>query len=366
MLAERMQRLGGSKIRAMFEAAAKMKDPINLSLGQPDFDVPQFIKDSAIAAIQSGKNGYSVTSGIPEFRAAVRSSLLEEGVKAESEMAIAGASGGLILALMALADPGSEVIAADPYFVAYGNLIQFVGANPVWIDTYPNFKITPKQLEAAVTPRSKVFLFNSPGNPTGIAYTADEIKALAATARRLGLTVISDEVYDKFCFDFPHECWLKHDPNAVLIRTFGKTWGMPGWRAGYAAGPKQVLDAMATLQQFTYVCVHTPTQWACIDAFKHDHSEMIASYRKKRDFVYEGLRQDFNVEKPTGTFYIFPEAPGGDGERFIRACMENEILVVPGNAFSQKNSHFRVSFAASDEVLKRGVEKLCRIARSLK
>jgi len=361
-----MNNLGSSKIRAMFEAAARMKNPINLSLGQPDFDVPQFIKDAAISAIQSGKNGYSVTSGIPEFRAAVKQNLMVEGVTAESEMAIAGASGGLILALMALADPGTDVIAADPYFVAYGNLIQFVGANPIWIDTYPTFKITPSQLEAAVTPRSKVFLFNSPGNPTGIAYTAAEIKALAATAKRLGLSVISDEVYDKFCYDFPHECWLKHDPQAVLIRTFGKTWGMPGWRAGFAAGPRMVLDAMATLQQFTFVCLHTPTQWACVEAFKHDHEPMIDSYRKKRDLVFEGLKQEYNVQKPTGTFYIFPEAPGGDGERFIKACMEHEVLVVPGNAFSRRNSHFRVSFAASDEILKRGVDKLLMIARQLK
>ena len=366
MLAERMKQLGGSEIRAMFEAAARMKNPINLSLGQPDFDVPQFIKDSAISAIQSGKNGYSVTTGIPELRSAIKNTLAEEGVRAEAEMAVAGASGGLLLALMATADVGSEVIAADPYFVAYGNLIRFVGANPVWIDTYPTFKITPKQLEAAVTPKSKVFLFNSPGNPTGIAYTPDEIKALANTAKRLGLTVISDEVYDKFCYDFPHECWLKHDPNAILVRTFGKTWGMPGWRAGYAAGPKVILDAMATLQQFTFVCLHTPTQWACVDAFKHDHSEMIATYKKKRDFVYEGLKQAFNVQKPTGTFYIFPEAPNGDCERFIAACMENEILVVPGKAFSRKNTHFRVSYATSDEILKRGVDKLVSIARSLK
>lgn len=361
--ASRMAQFEGSGIRKMFELAAAMKNPINLSLGQADFDVPEPVKEVAIKAIREGKNRYSITAGEPDFQAAVKKFLASEGIEVESAMAVAGASGGLVLALFAFAEAGCEVLIPDPYFVCYGALVQLTGATPRWIDTYPSLKLTPEKLRAAVTPKSKVLIFNSPSNPTGIAYTKEETAALAKTAKELGLQVISDEVYDTFCYDFPHHSWLKFDKDAVLVRSFSKTAGMPGWRSGYVAGPAEILEKLKILQQFTFVCTNTPAQWASIEALRSDISHHIAAYKKKRDMVCSILSEEFKFIKPSGAFYIFPEIPGGDSQNFIKSCIEKELLIVPGKAFSQRDTHFRISYATDDATLKRGLEILLDIAR---
>lgn len=361
MIAKRMEELQGSGIRKMFELAAGMKSPINLSLGQADFDVPANVKEAAVRAINEGKNRYTVTAGIPELQSAVVEALAREGVRTEANMAVCGASGGLLLSLLVLADESSEVLIADPYFVSYINLIRMTGATPRIVDTYPDFKLTPERLERAATPKSRILIFNSPVNPTGIAYTAEETKALATCAKKLGLTVISDEVYDLFCYDFPHECWLKYDESAILVRSFSKTWGMPGWRAGYVAGPAEVLNHMKVLQQFTFVCVTAPVQWACIEALKTDVSSYREAYKRKRDMVCEGLAERYRIVKPQGAFYVFPEIPG-DKDAFMKRCIERELLVVPGGAFSKRDTHFRVSYALDDESLKKGIGVLNEVA----
>lgn len=366
MITKRMSHLGGSEIRRLFELSATMKNPINLSLGQADFDAPESVKKATIEAIQSGKNRYTVTAGVNELIAAIRAALEREGVHPESIMSVAGASAGLLLALFALAEEGTEVLAADPYFVSYGNLIRITGAEPRWIDTYPDFRLTPERLRAAVTPRSKILIYNSPSNPTGVAYTAAEVQALAITARELGLTVISDEVYDAFSYDFPHECWSKYDPTAILVRSFSKTGGIPGWRAGYVAGPEAIVQQMKILQQFTFVCVNSPAQWGSIAALDVDTSGFRDAYRKKRDFVYESLSSVFDLQKPEGAFYVFPKAPGNDPERFIKRCLERELVIVPGGGFSQRKTHFRVSYALDDATLARGIELLVEIGKEFR
>lgn len=369
MFAERMKHLESSGIRKMFELASHMKNPIDFSLGQPDFDAPDPVKKAAIDAIQSGRNRYSTTGGFPEFRNAIMADLSREGISVETVMGTAGASGGLLLALLALADDQVEVLATDPCFVTYGHLVRLAGAEIKWIDTYPDFRLTPRRLEQAVRQTGKgqkrrVLLFNSPVNPTGVAYTADEVKALAGAAKQLGLQVVADEVYDRFCYDFPHESWLKHDPGAVLVRTFGKTWGVPGWRVGYAAGPKAIVDQMITLQQFTFVCVNTPSQWASIEALKTEVTPYINAYRRKRDIVTEGLNGVYRLTKLQGAFYAFPEIPG-DPDRFLQKCVEKELLIVPGKSFSRKNTHFRLSYALDDKTLERGVDLLREVAKEL-
>ena len=372
MFSNRMKNLESSGIRKIFELASTMKDPIDLSLGRVDFDVPDEAKAAAVRAIQEGKNSYSVTAGIPELKAAISNALSSEGVKTDAQLVTSGASGGLLLSLLTLADESTEVLIPDPYFVTYGHLVRLTGATPRWIDTYPDFRLTPQRLKESLkesleksgpAPKSRILLFNSPVNPTGVAYTAREIKELAQTARQFELQVISDEVYDLFSYDYPHETWLKYDPQALLIRAFSKKWGMAGWRLGFAAGPKDIIDQMTMLQQFTFVCGHVPSQWAAIEALKIDMQEQLSQYRKKRDFVYEGLKQAFKLKKPEGAFYAFPEAPRGDAEVFLQKCLKEEILIVPGKSFSRKNTHFRISFAVSDETLKRGIDGLVRIAK---
>lgn len=364
MFAKRMQNLQASGIRKMFELAATMKNPVNLSLGQADFDAPQPIKDAAIEAIASGKNRYSITAGIPELQQEIKRSLSAEGINIESSIAVAGASGGLCLALFALADEDCEVLIQDPYFVSYPALIKLTGATPKLIDSYPDFKLTPEKLRAAVTPRSRVLIFNSPSNPTGVNYTREEIIPLVKTAKELGLVVISDEVYDVFSYNGPFESWAKYDPDAVLIRSLSKTGGIPGWRAGFAAGPTEIIEQMKILQQFTFVCVNTPAQWASIVSLQHPEllESHINTYRDKRDTMCEGLSGRYKFIKPEGAFYLFPEIPGGDEQRFVQECIKRELLIVPGSIFSQRNSHFRISYAADDETLRRGILLLRDIA----
>ncbi|MEZ4741993.1 MAG: aminotransferase class I/II-fold pyridoxal phosphate-dependent enzyme [Bdellovibrionota bacterium] len=363
-LAKRMKHFQSSGIRKMFELASKMQNPIDLSLGQPDFDVPEQVKEAAISAIKSGKNGYTQTRGIQPLQEAITSSLNAEGIPHETSMITSGASGGILLALLALVDRGDEVLITDPGFVAYNPMIRLAGATPIPIDIYPDFKLTPEKLKAAITPNSKVLIFNSPGNPTGIMHTKEEIAALVEVIKEYDIQVIADEVYNLFTYSTAHESLLKHDPNAILIRAFSKSWGMPGWRSGYAAGPERILNQMITLQQFTYVCVNQPTQWACIEALKTDISHLIKEYEAKRDLVYEGLKDYFDIIKPTGAFFMFPKSPHGDTDTFLNKCIEKEVLIVPGKAFSNKNTHFRLSFANKNSILEQGIEKLITIAKS--
>ncbi len=365
MFARRMSYLESSGIRKMFELKANMKNPIDLSLGQADFDAPADVKRATIEAIEQGKNGYTVTSGLPELHSTIERSLIKEGVSPEALLVVSGAEGGLLLSLLALTDESVEVLVPEPHFATYLHLIKLAGATPRPIDTYPDFRLTPEKLRASVTEKTRVLLFNSPCNPTGVAYRSDELSALAKTAKELKLQVISDEVYDCFSYDHPHESWLKHDRSGLLIRSLSKTCGVAGWRVGYAAGSKELIDHMTTLQQFSFICAPQPAQWGAVVGFSKDRTEHLASYRKKRDLVVEKLSPHFNFHKPEGAFYIFPEYPKGMGKEFMQKCIEKEVLVVPGTAFSSRNTHFRISFATDDDTLNRGLDLIVDVARSL-
>ncbi len=365
VLSDRMKMFLPSPIRAMFELGQRMKNPIDLSVGQPDFDTPNEICEAASRAMREGKNRYSVTAGVPEFRELVKRSLESEGFRVEDAMIVAGASGGLLLSLFALVDRVTDVYILDPYFVSYKPLIHLVGGRVCVIDTSPDFKLTPERLKSVVKGKNKkVLLFNSPVNPTGLMYTEDEIRALAKITRRLGIQVISDEAYDRFAYDFPHCSWLRYDPGAVLVRTLGKTWSMTGWRVGYVAGPRRILEAMAVLQQFTFVCVNTPAQWGGVTALGTDTSELIASYRRKRDYLCSELQPVFELPKPQGAFYAFVKIPGSTKKFFLK-CIEKELLVTPGHAFSERGGYFRISFATSDEKLERGLSLLRKIEKEM-
>lgn len=389
MFAERMKYLESSGIRRLFELALKMKNPIDLSLGQPDFDVPAVVKEAAIEAIRSGKNRYTPTAGIPELRRAIANKLLrEESIDlaaltssadtGDAVIITSGGSGGLLLALLALADENCDVYIPDPYFVSYPQMIRLSGANIVYIDTYPDFRVTPQRLKTTVlkqgeagSKKRKLLLLNTPANPTGIAYTASEIQDLVKTTQELGVQVITDEVYDQFCYDSPHASWLRYDPSAVMIRAFSKTGGMPGWRIGYTVAPEPILKQMIKLQQFSFVCINTPAQWACLKLLDDfDFTEIRTNYKKRRDFLCSKMGEHFKLERnwraenPGGSFFAFPTypAPQSQGQDFINACLKREVLVVPGNAFSQRDSNFRISFSARIEILEKGLTILNEVA----
>ena len=362
-IAQRMGQIDASGIRKAFALAAKMTNPINLSIGQPDYDVDEPVKQEAIAQIQAGFNSYTQTWGDQELREACAEYYQRRfGVPIENLMITSGVSGGLFLALMAILSPGDEVICGDPYFVMYKHLVTLLDGVSVPVDTYPDFRLKAPDVEAAITERTKALIVNNPSNPTGVAMSREDLEALGVVANRHGLLVISDEIYEQLQYDEPPCSMAGLCDNVIVLNGFSKMAAMTGWRVGYAAGPEDVIQQMNTLQQYSFVCAPSFAQKAAIVALGLDHSHKTDAYRKKRDLIYNGLKDKFNVVKPGGAFYIFPEAPGGDGMRFVEKAVENNVLIIPGNVFSEKNTHFRISFAAPDETLEQGIEALNRLA----
>ncbi len=364
--AHRMAKIDASGIRKVFDLAANLKEPVNLSIGQPHYDVPEEVKEAAIAAIRDGKNGYTQTQGDPELRERVRERLAESrgGWTGQELLITSGTSGGIMLALLVTVDPGDEVVISDPYFVMYKHLVNLCGGTPVFLDTYPDFKIDPARLEEVITDRTKLVLFNSPNNPTGAVYTAEELAGIAAVLERRGVYAVSDEIYEFFCYDGEFRSLVEFYPErTLLLGGFSKTWSMTGWRLGYAAGPAGIVAEMTKLQQFSFVCAPSMVQYAGMAALEVDPSDYRLQYRHKRDMIYEGLKTRFDVKKPGGAFYMFPEAPGG-GESFVKRAIENGLLVIPGGVFSEKDTHFRISYAAGDDTIARGIEVLNHLAET--
>ena len=361
-LADRMADFDSSGIRKVFDLASQMANPINLSIGQPDFEVPAAIKRAAIEAIESNKNGYAVSQGMPVLRDKLQARLdAEYGPGRRGVIVTCGTSGGLVLAILALVNPGDEVIVFDPCFVIYPSLVKLAGGRCVFVDTYPDFRIDPDQVRAALTPRTRLILFNSPGNPTGVVAGEAETRALASLAAERGIALLSDEIYREFCYDEPFCSPARFNPETLVIDGFSKTYGVTGWRLGFAHGPRQVIEAMVKLQQYTFVCAPQPAQWAGAAALDVDMSDHIAAYRGKRDRLLAGLA-GYEVAKPGGAFYAFPKAPWGTASEFVAEAIRHELLIIPGNIFSRRDTHFRISYAASNETIDRGLAVLRSIA----
>ncbi|MEQ8767729.1 MAG: aminotransferase class I/II-fold pyridoxal phosphate-dependent enzyme [Planctomycetota bacterium] len=364
-ITERANKVEASGIRRMFELVASMTDPINLSIGQADFDVPEPVKEAAIQAIRSGFNRYTVTQGIPELNERIVQHYRESyDFRPESSLVTSGVSGGLLLAMLVLVEPGDEVLIPDPYFVMYKHLVNIAGGVPKYYDMYPSFRVTREALESQITEKTKVLLVNSPSNPTGAVLSADELTVIADVARQHDLTVISDEIYEAFVYGPRYRSMCQHLSETLVLGGFSKTYAMPGWRVGWAVGPKDILDAMRKLQQFSFVCAPSMAQQACVAALDVDMSEYIDEYRFKRNLVFDGLKERYSIVRPDGSFYMFPEVPEGlDEKRFIDQAIKHDVLLVPGSACSRRATHFRLSFAAPNDVLKRGIDILDQIAR---
>ena len=362
MLAKRAGRIDSSGIRKVFDLAQKLEKPVNLSIGQPDFDVPPQLKEEAKKWIDAGFSKYTVTQGTQELREKLREKYRKQRIEFEEVMITSGVSGGLVLAAMVLLEEGDEVLIPDPYFVMYKHLVRLMGAIPVYIDTYPDFRLRAEQLEGRVSPRTKALLLNSPCNPTGISLTEQEQKEIAAFAEKHDLLIIFDEIYEDFNYDHPHANIAGFHPRTLILHGFSKSHAMTGWRLGFAAGPGEIVNEMIKIQQFSFVCAPSIAQKMGLLALDLPPRKEIESYRRKRDIVYEGLKDKFCLVKPDGAFYIFPEAPGGDGDEFVRKAIDNNVLIIPGSVFSEKKTHFRLSFAADDRVLREGVQILNSLA----
>lgn len=362
LIAKRMSKIDSSGIRKVFDLASKIKNPINLSIGQPHFDVPEEIKKVAIENIEKGFNHYTLTQGIPELRERVSQDLKKKKIQFEDIFITSGVSGAIFLACLALLDDGDEILIPDPYFVMYKHLGNLAGAVPKYVDTYPDFKMTASRIEKALTPKTKLVALNTPSNPTGVAMTEEEVKDIAELLKPKGIPVLSDEIYDQFIYDLPHASLGRYYPKTLTMGGFSKTYGMTGWRLGYTAGPEEIIQEMVKLQQFSFVCAPSFAQKAGVAAMDYSMDGQISDYKRKRDFVYNELKEVYSVVKPGGAFYLFPEAPGGDADPFVQRALDRDLLIIPGNVFSEKNSHFRISFSATDETLQKGVQILKELA----
>lgn len=362
-ISKRSGSFDSSGIRKVFELAKRLENPIDLSIGQPDFDVPPNVRQAAIDAISSRKNGYSLTQGIAELIEKLQARIDERYQHEDRKVIVtSGTSGGLVLSLLALLDPCDEVIIFDPFFVEYPALVGLFGGTAVFVDTYPDFRIDAQRLRAAITPRTKAILFNSPANPTGVVAHEDEVRQLAEIAAEHNVALVSDEIYRDFSFDASAASPASTNPDTIVIEGFSKTYGMTGWRIGFAHGPAALIDEMIKLQQYTFVCAPHPLQWGALSAMDVDMSDYRESYRRKRDIIWEGLREDYELVRPEGAFYAFPRTPWGTATEFVAKAIEANVLIIPGSVFSARDTHFRISYAADDAVLERGVDALRELA----
>ncbi len=371
LISDRAKSIDVSGIRRVFELGAKLENPINLSIGQPHFPVPDVMKRAAIEAVESDRNGYTLTQGDPTLRERIAGHLRDDvGWTIDGEtldvMVTSGTSGALLLSFLALLDAGDEAIIPDPYFVIYPALGPITGGTIRYCDTYPDFRMTAERVEPLITDRTRLVLVDSPANPTGVVLSDRELADLADLCRSRNIVLLSDEIYDEFIYD-GHDgngrcpSPARHWSGTLLIRGFGKSYGCTGWRMGYAAGPRPLIAQMAKLQQYTFVCAPSMAQHGCLAAFEADISGHVEDYRRKRDLVYEKLADVATVTRPSGAFYAFVEVPpklGLTGMEFVERALERNVLIIPGSVFSQRDTHFRLSYAVDDARLVEGLEIL--------
>lgn len=364
---QRSELFSSSGIRKVFDLGAKLKDPINLSIGQPDFDVPEPVRKAMIEAINSKKGGYTPTQGLAELRqqwaAKLKQRYPDHGDR--DVFLTSGTSGGLVLTMLVMLDPGDEVLFTDPYFVMYDPLVKMVGGVSVAVETYPDYKVDVQRLADAITPRTKVILFNSPANPTGHVAGREEVEGVAKLAREKGLLLVSDEIYSMFCYDGEFISPAEFNPDTLVLEGYSKTHAMTGWRVGVAHGPAALIEEMLKFQQYTFVCAPQVAQWGALAADEVPMDDYVAAYKRKRDMLVEGLGDLYELGSPAGAFYMFPKAPWGTATEFVHKAIEKySLLVIPGGGvFSARDTHFRLSYAASDAMIERGIDALRKLAK---
>lgn len=356
MTSKRVDKIDESGIRKVFEMATKAgKQLVNLSIGQPHFPAPAKLKKAAKDAVQGNFNGYSSTMGLPDLREKIAKDM---DVKVDEIMITSGVSGGLFLAFGSLMDNKEEIIIPEPYFVLYKELLTFLESKPVLWDTYPDFHPNVEKLEKLIKSKTRAILINSPNNPTGAVYSKKELQEIARIARKHDLWIISDEIYDKFDYDGKFIPMRKIYKKTITLNGFSKSHAVAGWRVGYVHAPKEIINQMNKLQQYSFVCAPAFAQAALAQCFKlPELKKQYAAYKNKRDIIWEGLKDHYEFNKPEGAFYAFIKMPK-NRPNFIDELIDKKVLVVPGNVFSHRNDYFRISFAAKDESLKRGVKIL--------
>jgi len=391
MLAARVTRMEHSPTLRIAALAGRMKadgiDVLDFSVGQPDFPTPEVAKRAGKRAIDANRTGYTTSEGIIELRTAIADKLLRDNALEYSPQDIIvspGAKASLYFLAMAVFQPGDEVLIPCPYWVSYPEQVRLAEAMPVFVPAAETggFKLTPGDLEAAVTPRTKAVILNYPSNPTGACYDADELAALAHACLEHDLLVISDEIYEKLLYDgrsFTSIASLGPEikANTVVVNGMSKSYSMTGWRLGYAAGPHHIIDGMAKVQSHSTSNPTSISQWAGLEALRSaddDVERMRQEFEVRRNLIVRRLGEIPGIvcTPPAGAFYAFPNVSACFSRRSVGSALdlaahllkEARIAVVPGEAFGSPH-HIRLSYACSLAQIEEGMDRLAAALEGL-
>ncbi len=374
-ISKKVDDLAPSGIRAFFDLVLGMKDVISLGVGEPDFVTPWHVRECAIQSLEQGFTSYTSNKGMPELRREIGGFLKKRhGLSYDPEeetLITVGVSEGLDLAMRAILNNGDKILIPEPSYVAYGPVVELAGGQPVFLPTFikNGFKVTPEQIESAITKSVKGILLNYPCNPTGASYTKKELGAIANVIKKHHLLVISDEIYDELTYDFDHTplaAFPDMKNRVVYLNGFSKSYAMTGFRLGYACGPKDIISAMTKIHQYTILCAPITGQMAAVEALKNSPRDTVAmkkEYIRRRDFIVEALNNlGLICHKPQGAFYVFPsiKSTGESSINFARNLLQQQkVALVPGVAFGRcGGGHVRISYASSYENLKQAVVRI--------
>lgn len=374
-ISERALNYPPSGIRKMFDLAALHPEAIKLTVGEPNFDTPDYIKEAAKRALDMGQTHYAPNAGIPELREAVANKYKPywDGYTKDHVMVTVGAMEALMLSMMLLLDPGDELLVPDPCFPNYYGQAAIVGARAVPVPTYEAYayRIQAADIEKAITPRTKAILLNSPCNPTGAVLTREDVLAVAELVKKYDLWVLSDEPYDSIVYDGAEPFSIAQVPEVrdrvFVYNSFSKAYAMTGWRVGYLLAPDPAYTKkLAQLQESVASCVSTFSQAAAVEALKRTDcvERMVEDYTRRRDILIDGINAipGFSCKKSAGSFYAFVniKAFGKSSQEFAEELLEQAgVVVVPGSAFgAMGEGYLRLVFANSDENLKEAVRRI--------
>ena len=372
-----------SGIRKFFDIVNEMEDAISLGVGEPDFDTPWRIREEGIYTLEKGKTFYTSNAGLQELKDEICNYLERKiHVRYDSKKEVVvtvGGSEGIDIALRAMLDPEDEVLIPQPSYVSYLPCTVLAGGRPVVIPLkHENeFKLTAKELEEAITPKTKILVLPFPNNPTGSIMTREDLEPIAALVEKYDLYVISDEIYSELTYAEEHVSIASlpgMKERTIVINGFSKGFAMTGWRLGYACGPANIIEQMVKIHQYAIMCAPTNSQYAAVEGLRHCENEvekMRQAYNQRRRFlVHEFKRMGLECFEPFGAFYIFPciKEFGMTSEQFANELlMEEKVAVVPGTAFGQCGEGFlRISYAYSLEDLKKALERLERFINKLR
>lgn len=366
-LAKRLQAFDSSDFRSVFQLQEELSNPIDLSVGIPEELTAQHIKTAGIKAIKQDKTVYTPANGLPELRAAIAKRLEENNavpITDDNVTVVPGLTTGQLLVYLSILDPDDEVIVLDPYYPPYVHLAPLIGAQVMLVNTLPSFQPDIPAIKASITNKTKAIVINSPNNPTGAVYSQQTLRQIAKLAEEHDLFVVSDEIYEHFVYAGQFSSVRSFYPNTITMNGFSKEYAMTGWRLGYIAGPKDVIESINELLQYVVFSSSSIAQHAALAALKH-RPDLVSKYKQKRDFLVSGLRKlDYVINGGQGAYYLFVQAPGGLTDiEFSELAAEYDLIIVPGRAFSSRHGYVRLSYGAPMEQLEKALEVLDNITK---